>query len=110
MEITVHPSHQGQGIGGFLLAWVEERASQVIPEAQPDARVVLSQPVAGEDQATRQLFTQRGYNEATQNWQMRIDFLGTPSNPLIPPKIEIRPIRKGVEERKVLVYMAIRKV
>ncbi len=40
-DIFVHPDYENEGVGEYLIGWVEARARQAIDKAPADARVVL---------------------------------------------------------------------
>lgn len=95
----IHPEHEGRGLGCALLSWAESRARQIVPQAPPQARVVLLAWVLSHLGEAGQLLQNSGFNLIRYNLRMLIDLNEPPDPPVLPPGIEIRPMRPGVDER-----------
>jgi GNAT superfamily N-acetyltransferase len=98
---VVHPDYWGRGLGGYLLAWAEERARRSVPLAPEGAQVVFQQGIDARDEAGARLFLACGYQPVRQYWVMKIEF-DRPIQPL--PELDglnIRPMLAG-EERALV--------
>lgn len=93
----VLPEYHHQGIGTYLLEWVEQRARQAMAATPPDARVVLHTGSLSTNAATKALLTQRGYQHIRSFYRMRIDFDGPVAQPVLPDGVTIRSIAPGEE-------------
>ncbi|MDH6135679.1 mycothiol synthase [Kitasatospora sp. MAA4] len=88
--VDVHPAHQGRGLGGALLDWVEARARQL-----GSAR--LAQTVPDGDRAAVGLLRSRGYDPFVTQWLLEIGIAAEPVVPAPPDGITVRPFRPGDE-------------
>ncbi len=86
----VHPDHQGQGIGSFLMAWEEQRARQAIEKAPPDARVVVRTGALDRDLASTRLLTDHGFSPVRQFLRMMIQMTKMPAAPNWPSGVTVR--------------------
>ncbi|WP_329570057.1 GNAT family N-acetyltransferase [Kitasatospora sp. NBC_01266] len=89
-EVDVHPDHQGRGLGGSLLAWVEARAREAGGE-----RIV--QTVPDGDRRAVALLRSHGYEPHAIAWFLEIALPVEPVVPEPPAGITVRPFRAGDE-------------
>ncbi len=99
--VVVHPEHQSQGIGSYLLEWVTDRARQNIAKAPSEARVVLHQSVLDTNERANDLLQKHGFNQIRNFYRMQIDFTTEPEAPVVPEGIQIRSIARGEERMAV---------
>lgn len=88
----VHPDHTIRGIGSYLLEWAEERASQAILKASPEARVTMNCFTISLNQAAQDLFEKAGMKLSRHFFRMVIDLDNPPPQPQWPKGIEVRTI------------------
>ncbi len=72
-SVTVHPDYRNRGIGTLLIRLVEERARQLVCNAQPGKRVVLSSLVSGLNEVAHRLFEREGYTFARSFWRLSLE-------------------------------------
>ena len=99
---SVHPDHQGHGIGAALLRWAEDRARCAIPRAPADARVAMLGWVHSADTAADTAFQRAGFNLIRHSYRMRIDLNGAVPTPIWPPGITVRTFVPSQDERATL--------
>jgi mycothiol synthase len=97
----VHPDFRGQGIGTHLLHLAEARAHQHVPEARPDARVVLNTWASVVNQEAQQLFEHEGFQLVRKHWHMQIEMDATPAAPEWAEGITVRTFVLGQDNRTV---------
>ncbi len=87
----VHPQHQGRGIASSLLRWAEDRARRAITLAPTGTRVALLNWVSNLDAAANGAMLQAGFNLIRHSYRMCIDFTETPTAPVWPAGITLKP-------------------
>lgn len=97
----VHPEFTHQGLGSYLLRWIEQRARINISRAPVDARVVIRHSLFHENQPAHHLLANNGYSPVRTFYHMAIAMPAQPEKPLLPGAITIRHIEAG-EERAAL--------
>ena len=80
----VHPDHTGRGLGSFVVAAMEERASELADGG--GVELLLHQGVTSTDAAARRMRDERGYRPARYFWHMeralhRSDLVLHPNGP-----------------------------
>lgn len=85
----VHPDYLGQGIGGWMLHWAEDRARRVFQRVPDDARVVLMSDTDVKNTAAAQLFSDSGMTTERRAWKMLIEMDSPPADPVLPDGITI---------------------
>jgi mycothiol synthase len=88
---VVDPAWNGQGIGSFLVDWLEERASATLEHAPEGTRVSLDQNLPAQAVAGLALLEQKGFTHVRTFYQMRIQMEQAPEV-VIPPGLVIRPM------------------
>lgn len=68
--ICVHPDYRKRGIGTLLLRLVEDRARQLMRDAQPGARVSLKGVIGAKNTQARSLFEREGYSLIREFWSV----------------------------------------
>jgi ribosomal protein S18 acetylase RimI-like enzyme len=79
--VSVHPEARGQGLGTWLLLWMERRAHEI-------GKRKLKVGAFVEDTPFRKLFEGHGFRDARHFFDMRIDLDGEPDPPEWPPGIK----------------------
>jgi mycothiol synthase len=101
MNGNVHPDFKGRGIATTLLRAVEQRARELIPLAEQDARVAIETTINRNDPDSVVLHENEGYRPAKYHWRMEIVLDGPPSQPKLPAGIELRPFIQGEHDAAV---------
>jgi mycothiol synthase len=91
-QCVVHPQHMWKGIGTTLAEWIEERASQAVPEAPDGARVYLGQSLDEKEKAAQDLLEGRGYSTVRHFWRMLIEMDAPPPAPVFPDGVRVRAV------------------
>lgn len=94
----VHPEHQGNGVGSYLLQWAEERARKALPLSKPELRVPLWAFCNTIDTQAQAMLTNQGFALLRHNLRMVIEFNAPPPEPVWPAGITMRPVVPGQEE------------
>lgn len=68
--ICVHHDYRKRGIGTLLLRLVEDRARQLMRDAQPGARVSLKGVISAKNTEARSLFEREGYSLIREFWSV----------------------------------------
>ena len=99
-DVHVHPKHRGLGLEQALLDRIEARGKEHQPDAPADGRVTVAVfAMAGTD--LERVLADRHYERTRTFYRMTIDLPDGYPAPTSPDGIEIRPFRKGVDEREV---------
>jgi mycothiol synthase len=98
----VHPAHEGQGIGSYLLDWAEQRGGQAVSRAPVGARVSILFQSLSNDPASQALFENAGLQLVRHSLRMIIDLDEPPPAPQWPAGIALRPFAVGQDERAVV--------
>jgi len=100
----VHPNHTGRGVGSYLLAWVEQRASEILPMAPHSARVTLVSWVNSLDLESLRLLRDHGHQHVRSNFRMVIDLdpSAPPAPPAWPAGVGVRAFVPGQDDRATL--------
>ena len=90
IEIYVHPSHFGKGIGTTLVRLAEARAREHVPLAPPGTRVVVNNWINALNSEARSLLEREGYTPARYFFRMEITFSEEPPAVSLPAGITVR--------------------
>ncbi len=93
MSGAVHPAFRGQGIGGQLVAWAEQRARQGIAKAPPDARLLLHCPLFDRDMPGQMLLQDHGFTAVREFVHLQMQLTSPPPAPELPEGVVIRPLQ-----------------
>jgi GNAT superfamily N-acetyltransferase len=91
VEVNVHPSATGRGLGTWLRAWSERRAREI-------GRPAVGQTVPDRNRAAIRILREAGYRVGYTSWVLRIMHSGRPADPQPPAGIRIRHFRPGDEQ------------
>jgi mycothiol synthase len=98
----VHPKHRGKGVGTTLCQWIEERAREAIPRLPAEARVAVLQKRSSEDEDSKRLLLEQGYQVARHYFNMVIEMDRPPSKPTKFKRIKIRPFIRDEEGQALI--------
>lgn len=96
----VDPVWRGRGVGGALVRWGETWTRDRIPEAPEGARVVVQHYVAAANAGGRDLMEQSGYQSVRQVYEMEIELVQAPPDPVWPDGITVRTFVQGEDDRR----------
>jgi ribosomal protein S18 acetylase RimI-like enzyme len=97
--LDVAPAHRGRGLDLALLRWAEALGPAMVAAAPPGAATVLRWGAwVGEDELTG-LLERHGYARVRHFWRMTIELDGPPPPAIWPEGLELRPFRRGQDER-----------
>jgi mycothiol synthase len=96
--IRVHPDHRGQGIGSYLLRWVEQRARAEVYRSPEGTKVTLTHSVFGNDSDAGKVMAAQEYERKRIYYTMKIGLERQPEQPRMPDGIVIRGIDRETEE------------
>jgi mycothiol synthase len=91
LDAFVHPAYQGRGLGGALLAWLED-------EGRRRGRSTLHTAALAADEAARTLVEARGFRPARHFYRMLIDLDAPPPDPVWPEGFEVSTFAPGDEQ------------
>lgn len=91
VEVHVHPSATGRGLGTWLRGWSERRAREI-------GRTAVGQTVPDQNQAAVRILRGAGYQVGYTSWVLRIEHPERPADPQPPDGIRIRHFRPGDEQ------------
>lgn len=80
----VNPDFAGQGVGGYLLQWAEERAKMAIARVPDDFRVALRLKASQSHEPTHQLLNKQGFIPIRHSLFMVIDLDQSLQTPVWP--------------------------
>ncbi len=101
----VHPEYEGEGIGGYLMKWAEQRARQAIHRVPKEIRVALKAGADGENKEAQRLFEGYGMTQIRRFWKMRIELDKPVPEPQFPDGMVIRTYDEVDDLRKL--YRAV---
>jgi GNAT superfamily N-acetyltransferase len=90
VEIYVHPSHFGQGIGTTLVRLTEARAWEQIALSPPGTRVAVNNWINALNPQARSLLEREGYTPVRYFFRMERDFSGEPPAASWPAGVTVR--------------------
>lgn len=70
---TVHHAYRGQGLGAFILSWIETRARQKVAEAGNGRAALIQTSCRDHNQDRIDLFTQQGFQPTRYFYRMQRD-------------------------------------
>jgi mycothiol synthase len=97
-DAYVDPEQLGRGIGSRLLAWSEKRAAE---QLGPGNSVLLGQPVASVNEASRKLLESAGYEPVRSYWRMVAPLEGPPPSPVWPEGVRVRTFDRERDDRAI---------
>jgi mycothiol synthase len=89
----VHPEHASRGIGSYLVAFSERRASAE-PEAPGSSRIRVHNWVSGVNGAANTLLRERRYQHVRTFYRMERTMTERPADPSTPAGIRLRSLRE----------------
>ncbi len=99
VEVYVHPTHFGRGIGTALVRRAEARAREHVPLAPPEARVVVHNWINALNANACSLLEREGYAPVRYFWRMETELTEPPPAAAWPAGIAVRPFVPGRDER-----------
>jgi mycothiol synthase len=96
----VHPQHQGNGIGAFLLAKLEERA-QAHAALAPARETVLNGAILARDEPAKRLLVEAGFDYARRFWHMQAELSSDTVEPEPPAGVSVRRVTSEGDARLV---------
>jgi len=100
--VCVDAQHRGRGIGTALAHWGEEQARLRLPLSPEGVRVTLSHGVPSQQVDAARLLHSLGFEHVRTFYQMRVDLVQQPPQPVLPQGIVIRSMVAGREEPAVV--------
>ncbi len=98
-ELAVHPEHRRRGVGSALVGGLLERTTR---EAAPPAGGQLRLWAHGGHPGAVRLARRFGFSHARELWQLRRSLLAPLPAADLPPGVQLRPFRVGVDEGEFL--------
>jgi mycothiol synthase len=99
VNLYVHPSLRRRGLGSLLFGRVLARARERVAADPGDTRVVLQGFTKGGWEPGLAFAARHGFAVTRRDFRMRIDMTEPPPAPTLPPGIEIRGFRPGIDDR-----------
>jgi len=99
-DLYVHPEHRARGIEDVLLRLIEARGQEHETAMRQGAELTVAL-FADSREILATVLQATGYRQIRTFLRMRIDLDGTPAPADLPDGIEIRPFRRGVDEREI---------
>ncbi len=85
--ICVHQHYRKRGIGTLLLRMAEDRARQLMRDAQPGSRVSLTGVISAKNAQARSLFEREGYTMIREFWSITMELAESHDGVAHPGKI-----------------------
>jgi GNAT superfamily N-acetyltransferase len=85
----VHPQHQQQGLGGYIVDWAERRALLDAAELGEDGILLVRDWISMSNQPAVELMQDRGYEQVKRFSRMQIELDSPPEPPVFPTGIEL---------------------
>lgn len=104
MTVQVHPNWRGLGIGSALTEWAEQRTSEQLVLAPPEAHVTVNSGTLSTHQQAVDLLLARGYHLLRSFHEMHIVMDAPPPLPIWPPGLTVRPMHP--EQDRLAAYHA----
>ncbi|MEZ4520644.1 MAG: GNAT family N-acetyltransferase [Thermomicrobiales bacterium] len=98
---SVHPEHEGQGLGSEIVAWGERWAREHMHLAPPDRQIAIRYFIQSKNNRAIELMTEHGYEPIRHTYVMAIDLDHQPPAPEWPEGIVASEYRPGIDERDV---------
>jgi mycothiol synthase len=102
LDIYVHPDYENEGIGEYLFEWCEKRGREMIPQAPPEARVVLWAHTFANDEWYRGFLQRCGMQVVRHYWRMEIEMTAPPASARWPAGVQVYTLQAGEDLRPVL--------
>jgi mycothiol synthase len=103
LDIYVHPDHEADGIGEYLVQWGENLARENIALAPADARVAMQAWAYEQDTRWYQpMLNQFGFQVIRHSYRMIIDLDKPVDEPVFPEGIAVRTTEPQGDQRDVL--------
>lgn len=99
LNLYVHPDWRRRGLGSVLMARAMTRAGARVAADAGDARITMQGFTKGGWEPGLAFAARHGFAVSRRYFRMRIDMSEAPPAPTLPPGIEIRGFRRGVDER-----------
>ena len=103
IDVYVHPDFENEGIGEYLMTWVEARARQVVDRAPADARVVLRGYAFSPDKDVwySTLLRTSGMQLIRHSWHMEMNLDVLQPTPLWAEGITLKTFDESADKRPV---------
>ena len=102
-DLFVHPDYENEGIGEYLIAWVDARARESIDKAPAGSRVVLRaySYSADKDVWYSALLKHSGMQLIRHSWHMELKLDAPPAAPEWPEGISLKVFDESIDKRDV---------
>ncbi len=85
----VHPQHRRQGLGEFILSWLEARASQILSAFPNDRPHVMRTEIKSDHQDRIDLHESHGFSAVRSSYRMQRDLTLPIDQPDLPPAFRL---------------------